>query len=418
MSNAYRVSCPQPRLKGHIVLESSKSISNRALIIRSLAEKPFEIKRISQSDDTVALQKMLASDAETLYSGHAGSSYRFMVARACLGNKEVKLDGSIQLRKRPIGPLVKALQSLGADITYLEKEGFPPLLIKPSKDLGVKSNEVNIQAGVSSQYVTALLLIAPYLPNGIKINLIGDPVSIPYIRMTLQIMQWFGVEHTWEEKTITVSPGKYIAKDYAVEGDWSAASYYYSLAALSEVADIEIDGLNENSLQGDAIVKDIYALFGVETHFTENGIRIVKSKNAPRPTELKYDFSKYPDLAQTVMVTVAGFGIKGLLSGLNTLRIKETDRLLAMQTELARVKVKLDIVSSKGDFACIITGKAKWKDKAKFNTYEDHRMAMAFTPLACLAPIIIKEPQVVTKSYPSFWEDMEKVGVKRERAKL
>ena len=415
MSNAYRISCPQAGLQGSIILEPSKSISNRVLIIRSLCREHFDIHRLSQSDDTDALVRMLSSDKDVLYSGHAGSSYRFMVARACLGHKEIKLDASEQLRRRQIGPLVKALQTLGADITYLNKEGFPPLQIKPTEHFGKGTNEIHLQAGISSQYVTALLLIAPYLPKGLIIHLSGHPVSLPYIQMTLEVMKWFGVDHDWKENTISINPGQYTAKEYSVEGDWSAAGYFYSMAALAPVANIEIEGLYEKSLQGDSVVKDIFEHFGVTTTYTETGIHIRKKDHPPRPKEVRYNFSDYPDLAQTIMVTLAGMGVKGILSGLKTLRIKESDRIAAMETELAKVKIKMNIIDQPEDIVCVLTGKAKWKDKAKFNTYEDHRMAMALTPLALLNPIIIREPEVVSKSYPGFWRDVSKIGLKTER---
>lgn len=411
MSIAYRISCPQPNLSGTIILEPSKSISNRVLIIHSLCKDDFQIHRLSKSDDTDALVKMLTTDKDVLYSGHAGSSYRFMVARACLGDKEVKLDASEHLRRRPIGPLVKALQTLGADISYLNKEGFPPLQIKPTKELGKTVNEIHLQAGVSSQYVSALLMIAPHLPKGLILHLVDDPVSIPYIRMTLEVMRWFGVDHTWNENIITIEPSEYKARDFSVEGDWSAASYYYSMAALSHEADLMIEGLSEKSLQGDSVVKEIFEQFGVETIFNENGIHLKKKPDAPRPKEVSYNFSDYPDLAQTVMVTLAGLGIKGILWGLKTLRIKETDRITAMQSELVKVKTSLEIREAGNDVECILTGKAKWKDKAKFNTYDDHRMAMSLAPLACLNPIIIRNPEVVSKSYPGFWKDIGKIGI-------
>lgn len=417
MSNAYRISCPQSKLSGTIVLEPSKSISNRVLIIRSLCKEDFPIQRLSSSDDTDALVKMLSTDSDVLYSGHAGSSYRFMVARACLGTKEVKLDASEQLRRRQIGPLVKALQTLGADITYLNKEGFPPLKIKPNENLGRDVNEIHLQSGISSQYVSALLMIAPSLPKGLVIHLIDDPVSLPYIRMTLEIMKFFGVDHTWEENKITIGPGEYIGQEFSVEGDWSAASYYYSMVALCPAANIRIEGLSEKSLQGDSIVREIFEHFGVDTIFTEKGVEIKKKEHPPRPKEVRYDFSYYPDLAQTVMVTLSGLGVKGILSGLKTLRIKETDRIAAMQTELAKVKTTIEVKEEKEDVVCTLTGKAKWKDKARFDTYEDHRMAMALTPLACIHPIIIRNTEVVSKSYPGFWRDIKSIGMKSEKIK-
>lgn len=417
MSTVYRVTCQQPKLKGTVILESSKSISNRALIIQSLCKETFVIHSLSKSDDTVILQKMLAAEGENLYSGHAGSSYRFMTARAVLGNREVILDASEQLRHRPVGTLVKALQTLGADITYLNKEGFPPLRIKPSA-MGLTIKEVTLQAGISSQYTSALLMIAPCLPEGLTIHLADDPVSLPYIQMTLSMMEWFGISYTWEGNTIHVNHGEYVAKDFIVEGDWSSASYFYSAAALAETAEINIQGLNENSLQGDAIVKDIYRQFGVETVFHSHGMSIRKKGKPEKIKEFNFDFSPCPDLAQTVMVTMAGLGIKGKLSGLRTLRIKETDRILAMQTELIRVKTTLDAAENGTDVIGKLFGKAKWKDKAKFNTYEDHRMAMAFTPLAVLHPIAIRDPEVVSKSYPGFWKDMHAIGISSERVKM
>jgi 3-phosphoshikimate 1-carboxyvinyltransferase len=417
MTTAFRVSVSQPKLSGTIVLEPSKSLSNRALIIQSLCDQRYDIHHLSTSDDTKVLQNMLGSEKETLYSGHAGSSYRFMMARACLMDREVVLDASPQLQRRPIGPLVRALQLLGADINYVNKEGFPPVRIKPSPEFGTKTHEITLQSGVSSQYVTALLLIAPLLPRGMTIHLTEEPVSASYIQMTLSMMQYFGIACHWTDRDIRVEPGQYLAKPYTVEGDWSAASYYYSMVALAENADISIEGLDQQSIQGDAVVQSIYESMQVETIWKENGIHLLK-KNGSRIKEFNYDFSLCPDIAQTVMVTMAGLGITGKLSGLKTLRIKETDRLAAMQTELARVKTTLEIKESKGNISCILTGKAKWKDRAKFETYEDHRMAMALTPLACVNPIIIKDPDVVSKSYPGFWKDAEMIGVKSERIKL
>jgi 3-phosphoshikimate 1-carboxyvinyltransferase len=388
------------------------------LIIRALCKDHFEIHRLSGSDDTDALVTMLASTDDVLYSGHAGSSYRFMVAKACLDNHEVTINASEQLRRRPIGPLVKALQTLGADITYLNKEGFPPLIINPSKHFGQKINEVTLQAGISSQYLTALLLIAPVLPNGLTIHLAGDPISVSYIHMTLAMMEYFGVGHTWTGNTIRIEHGAYKAKDYTVEGDWSAASYFYSMAALAEKAEIHIEGLGQHSIQGDAVTHEIFTQLGVETTFKENGVLIKKKEVSERIKDFSYDFSHCPDIAQTMMVTLAGLGIKGVLSGLRTLRIKESDRIMAMHTELARVKTKLNVKEEGDSITALIFGKAKWKDRGKFDTYEDHRMAMSLTPLALLNPIIIKEPEVVSKSYPGFWKDIESIGVKIEKLKV
>jgi 3-phosphoshikimate 1-carboxyvinyltransferase len=418
MSNAYRISLPKGSLSGSIVLESSKSISNRALLIRSLCKTPFEISGLSKSDDTLAMQAMLTSDQDTLFSGHAGSSYRFMVARACLGDREVTINASKQLQRRPIGPLVKALKKLGADITYLNKEGFPPLKVKPVKGLGEKVHEITLQAGVSSQYLSALLMIAPLLPKGLTVHLEGIPVSVSYTHMTLSMLQYFGITASYEGHTISVEPGAYTPKDFVVEGDWSAASYFYSMAALAEKAEINIQGLREESIQGDAVVKDIYAQFGVQTEFTEAGIRLSKVVVKEKIKEFRYDFSSCPDIAQTVMVTLGGLGIKGVLTGLKTLKIKETNRLEAMRTELARVKTILLEKEEDGKPLTIITGRSRWKNKGKFDTYEDHRMAMALTPYACLNQILIKDIDVVSKSYPGFWQDVAAIGMTFEKVKI
>ncbi len=418
MPVSYRVYAALPRLRGKVVLEPSKSLSNRALIIRSLCQEPFEIEHLSTSDDTDALIAMLSAREDDLYSGHAGSSYRFMVARACLLDQEVTIDASEQLRRRPIGPLVRALQALGADITYLNKEGFPPLRVRPAPGLGQKVHAITLQSGISSQYITALLLIAPCLPHGLRIHLLDEPVSASYIHMTLSMMEYFGAAYTWKENTIEIAPGAYKARKFRVEGDWSAASYYYAMAALAEEADVTIEGLNEKSVQGDAEVAELYKRFGVETTFEKEGIRLSKVKNQAKPKEFMHDFSKTPDLAQTVMVTLAGLGIRGKLMGLKTLRIKETDRLRAMQTELARVKTNLEIREENQNIHCLLSGKAKWKDKARIDTYEDHRMAMAFTPLALIRPVIIRDPDVVSKSYPGFWRDIQGIGMTVEKLKL
>lgn len=418
MSVAYRLSLPKGKLAGQVALESSKSISNRVLIIRALCKDEFKIFGLSTSDDTKVMQAMLTSEQDTLFGGHAGSSYRFMVAKACLGDREVTLNASPQLQRRPIGPLVKALRQLGADITYLNKEGFPPLKIKPVSHLGKDVHEITLQAGVSSQYLTALLLIAPVSPHGLTIHLEGQPVSVSYTLMTLSLLKYFGIVYSWEGDTIRVEPGEYQAKDFTVEGDWSSASYFYSLAALAESAEIHISGLRENSIQGDAVVAEIYHQLGVTTEFSEEGITLRKVKLAEKPKELRYDFSSCPDIAQTVMVTLSGMGIKGVFTGLQTLKIKETNRIEAMRTELARVKTILLEKTENGEPLTIITGKARWKDKGKFQTYDDHRMAMALTPLACLKEILIKDVDVVSKSYPGFWQDVHSIGMNIEKVKL
>jgi 3-phosphoshikimate 1-carboxyvinyltransferase len=418
MPQAYRLSLPASRLQGTIALEPSKSLSNRALLIRSLCDAPFEIHQLSTSDDTRVLVNMLSSTEETLYAGYAGSSYRFMLARACLFDRPVILDASKQLRSRPIGPLVRALQSLGADIQYLDREGFPPVRITPSADFGNKTNTVSLHAGVSSQYTSALLMIAPLLPNGLVLQLEDDPVSLSYIRMTLSMMKYFGISNAWRGDTITIAHGAYTSKPITIEGDWSSASYYYSMVALADKASLVITGLEQQSLQGDSIAEKLYAQLGVTSTWSEDGLQLDKQEAFVKPESFSHDFGMCPDIAQTVMVTLAGLGIEGKLSGLKTLQFKETDRLTAMAAELMRVKVNLEIREKKGQVTATVKGKAKWKDKAKFETYEDHRMAMSFAPLAVMHPILIKDPQVVSKSYPGFWEDVDRIGFKRETVKV
>lgn len=413
MARSYRLSFAEPVLKGQVSLESSKSISNRVLIIRALSDEEFSIHHLSQSDDTRVLMHMLEKGGETLHAGHAGSSYRFMLALACLGDRTVTIDASAQLRRRPIGPLVNALRTIGADITYLDREGFPPVKVTPKAGIGQETHELELQAGVSSQYITALMLIAPKLPHGLTIRLSGNPVSASYIHMTQSIMEYFGTKVNWEGQSIRIAPGEYSPKEITVEGDWSAASYYFGMAALAKEAEIEIIGLGRDSLQGDAVVANLYTSFGVETHYTKNGIVLTKT-HRPNIDKFEYDFTRCPDLAQTVMVTLAGLGISGMLTGLRTLRIKETDRLAAMQTELARVKTTLEIIPKADDLTCTIHGKARWKDKARFDTYDDHRMAMALAQLSCIKPVIIHEPNVVSKSYPGFWQDAKKLGMRIE----
>ena len=251
MAISYRLSCPSKALKGTIILESSKSISNRLLIISSLCDHPIVIDRLSKSDDTRALEHALGTTSETINVGHAGSAYRFMLARLCLGTTEVTLDGSAQMRKRPIAPLVNALRELGARIEYVGKEGFPPLRISPVQTLGSEKHEIHLKAGISSQYISALLMIAPVLPKGLIVHLEDDPVSAPYIQMTIDLMKVFGVETEWKDHIITVPHQPYQPGPYAVESDWSAASFYYVMAALVPKADIVIEGLSGSSLQGD-----------------------------------------------------------------------------------------------------------------------------------------------------------------------
>lgn len=398
-------------LAGEITLAGSKSISNRTLIIRALSGENFPISKLANAKDTDLLQGLLSSTDPVRDAGAAGTTFRFMTAYLSTQPGAQTLTGTERMKQRPIGVLVDALRKLGANIEYLEKEGYPPLLIGPPDNFG-SNNKVQISAGTSSQYISALLMIAPTLPSGLELELVGKIVSRPYIEMTLAQMAYFGVQHKWEGQFIRVAPQKYQAKPFVVEADWSAASYYYGMAALASEVDLQLNGLFEESLQGDAALTDIVAQLGVKTTFNEKGIHLSKNGRA-LPAVFEYDFLLCPDLAQTIAVICAGLGVTGRFTGLETLRIKETDRIAALDQELAKVGVKVieEGFASDGKEYFRIEGKAQIPSPGpEFATYEDHRMAMAFAPLAFLGEIKIHEPEVVVKSYPDFWRDLRQVG--------
>ncbi len=410
----YSITKEDKRLEGTIKLEGSKSISNRVLIIRALCEENFAIQNLSEAKDTQTLVKLLASQETALDAGPAGTTFRFLTAYLALQEGTQVLTGSERMKQRPIGLLVDGLKELGAEIEYLEKEGFPPLKIHPPKGLG-KNNKISISANVSSQFISALLLVAPALPNGLELTLEGRIVSRPYIQMTLSIMKYFGVRATWEGQTIKVSSKAYVAKDFIVEADWSAASYYYELAAFAEHVDLELLGLFGESLQGDAVLMDMMESFGIETTITQQGVRLSKEDRTDNMFER--DFMTCPDLAQAVAVACAGVGWFGVFRGLETLYIKETDRVAALGKELGKVGVTFKKMPDSSqrhihDHAHSSMGKASRQSTIPvFKTYHDHRMAMCLAPLAMpLGEVIVEDPLVVGKSYPSFWEDLERLG--------
>ena len=416
------LSKPERSLRAEITLEGSKSISNRALIVLALAgADPAEwLERLSASKDTVTLQRLLTQkDSDVYDAGDAGTTFRFMTARLCLQAGTQTLTGSARMLERPIGALVTALRSLGADIEYLGQEGYPPLRIGPPAHLGAHSREVRIHGGTSSQFLSALLMIGPCLPHGLELVPEGDLVSRPYLEMTLQLMRYFGAQAEWQGDRIVVAPGVYTPKKFVVEADWSAASYWYALAALADAPDLRLNGLFADSWQGDAVLADMMQSFGIQTDFDEKGIHLTSSGKAPKPV-FEWNFLECPDIAQTLAVVCAGLGIQGIFSGLETLSIKETDRIAAIRNELAKVGVsfsKLPPHFNKklpGQTFYHVDGKAQWQDTPQFATYGDHRMAMAFAPLALLAPIRIEDPLVVRKSYGSFWEHLGSVGFTRD----
>ena len=409
------LSHPSSRLTGTISLAGSKSISNRVLIIRALSGSEFPVHRLANARDTELLESLLSSNAELLDAGAAGTTYRFMTAYLSMQPGTQVLTGTARMKERPVGVLVEALNTLGAHIEYLEKSGYPPLKIGPPVQPGISASELSIAAGTSSQYISALLMIAPVLPLGLTLQLEGKIVSRPYIEMTLGLMEYFGVQHTWEGRTIHIAPQAYQAKPFTVEADWSAASYYYAMAALAETAYLSLEGLFPNSLQGDAILPELYEPLGVYTQFTDHGIRLTKAGEG-KMREFRYDFLRCPDLAQTLAATCAGLGIPGNFQGVETLRIKETDRIEALRQELEKVDVRVRPYLEEARAGFTVEGIAHWGVTPLFHTYEDHRMAMAFAPLALLRPVQIADPAVVSKSYPDFWKDLEKLGFLIEEA--
>lgn len=407
MKEYIAVSKKDKNISGTITLTGSKSICNRALLIRALTGEDFPIHKIAAAKDSQTLIELLHNQSIVRDAGPAGTTYRFMTAFLALQDGEQVLTGSERMKQRPIGILAEALKSLGADIEYLENEGYPPLRIgSPSANFG-KNNKVAIPANVSSQYISALLMIAPCLPNGLELTLTGDIVSVPYIKMTLNLMAHFGVSHAWQDQTIIVKPQPYEAKPFTVEADWSAASYHYALAAFAEECDLQLNGLFENSVQGDSALVEMMTHFGVQTTFNEAGVRLTKGEKVDG--KFVYDFLECPDLAQTIAVICGGMGVEGHFSGLRTLKIKETDRVAALYEELKKVGVAF---TEQADGSCIVSGKATLPTETpSFATYEDHRMAMAFAPLAMqIGTIHIQEPKVVGKSYPAFWKDWAELG--------
>ncbi len=403
---------PTKVLQGTIELPASKSISNRLLIIRSLCKDDFAIENHSQSDDTLTMEKLLKkihdhesekrNDVLELDAKNAGTVFRFLTAYLASKPGTFILTGDERMKHRPVGELVNALKLLGADIEYIDKKDFPPIQIKGKK---LSGGEVDINAGISSQFVSALLMIGPGLDDGLILHLKGSISSEPYIRMTTRLMEESGAGVKWDNNTISVSAKPYRPKQLIVESDWSSASYWYLLAVFSDEVNLVLKGLHKKSVQGDAVIADIFTHFGVQTEFFENGIRITKSKDLVE--QFEYDFTDYPDLAQTLAVCCAGLNIPAKLTGLGSLKIKETDRLFALKTELLKLGNSVEI--SEDELSVLPSSKSM--QPIVINTYNDHRMAMAFTPLAILYPeLVIENPDVVKKSYPAFWDDMEKVG--------
>jgi 3-phosphoshikimate 1-carboxyvinyltransferase len=391
-------------VKSEISITGSKSETNRLLLLQALYPAII-LKNTSNSDDSEVMTKALNTKDSVIDVHHAGTAMRFLTAYfATQENREVILTGSSRMKERPIKILVDALNQLGASITYEEKEGFPPIKINGQQ---LSKNKVSLPANISSQYISALLLIAPKLENGLELQLEGKITSVPYIKMTLALLEEIGVETSFKENTITIQSKKEIqARQLTVESDWSSASYFYAIAALSETGtEIKLSSYKKHSLQGDSVSAEIYRKLGVDTIYEANSI-ILKKSTARIAETLKLNLNDSPDIAQTIAVTCFGLGITCHLSGLHTLKIKETDRLEALKTELEKLGAVIKVTQD-----TLELGKSEEiKSGVSITTYDDHRMAMAFAPLALKVPIIIKDAGVVSKSYPHFWEDIKSIG--------
>ena len=385
-------------------ISGSKSESNRLLILKYLL-KNIEIKNLSDSDDTISLQNALNSPSESVDIHHAGTAMRFLTAYFSIQvNKNYKIFGSRRMHERPIKILVDALNDLGADIKYLSKKGFPPLKIS-GKELD--KDQVCLDANISSQYITALILIAPVMKNGLVMNLVGNITSRPYIEMSLSILKRIGVQTSFLNNTIKIKPFKNNKKIVqTVESDWSSLSYFYSIVALSKEANLKISSFLSNSLQGDKELVSIYKKLGVQTIFDNGIVKLKKDQKMNLPKKIVLTLNDTPDLAQTIAVTCFGLGLPCDLFGLHTLKIKETDRLLALKTELEKLGANVEITNE----SLHLKKRKKFNSNVEVNTYDDHRMAMAFAPLAIIKPIIINDPKVISKSFPSFWNILSELN--------
>lgn len=385
-------------------ISGSKSESNRLLILKYLL-KNIEIRNLSDSDDTISLQNALNSPSGSVDIHHAGTAMRFLTAYFSIQvNKNYEIFGSRRMHERPIEILVDALNDLGADIKYLSKKGFPPLKIN-GKELD--RDQVYLDANISSQYITALILIAPVMKNGLVINLVGNITSRPYIEMSLSILKRIGIQTSFINNKIKIKPFKNEKKIVqTVESDWSSLSYFYSIVTLSKEANLKISSFLSNSLQGDKELVSIYKKLGVQTIFDNGNVKLKKDQKVNLPKKIVLTLNDTPDLAQTIAVTCFGLGLPCDLFGLQTLKIKETDRLLALKTELEKLGANVEITNE----SLHLKKRKKFNSNIEVNTYDDHRMAMAFAPLAIIKPIIINDPMVISKSFPSFWNILSELN--------
>jgi len=402
----YIISKADQSLKGSIVLPGSKSIANRALIIHALSYSPYSIENLSDSDDVRVMNQVFNSNSNHFDIGHAGTAMRFLTAFLSQIVGEWIITGSDRMKQRPIGILVDALNKLGAKIEYLENDGFPPIKIFGSH---LKGCVLELDGSVSSQYISALLMIAPTIEDGLTLRLKNKIMSRPYIEMTLKLMEQFGVQHVWKGNEIRITEQKYKARPFSVEADWSGASYWYQIAVLADDVDLELIGLTTESLQGDSMIAKWFEQLGIQTLATENGSRLTKNGQA-LPKYLQLNFIENPDVAQTFAVLCVMKQIPFHFTGLETLKIKETNRIVALQDELAKFGARIT-EPAHGELKWDGTFSLEKQAVPEIETYHDHRMAMAFAP-ACqtVGSVAILDPMVVTKSYPAYWEDLKRVG--------
>jgi 3-phosphoshikimate 1-carboxyvinyltransferase len=402
----YVISAPQNYIRSSIRIPSSKSISNRMLILRSLAGSKAFLENLSDSDDTKVLAEALDNESDIIDVGHAGTSMRFLTAYLCTRSGEFTLTGSRRMKQRPIGPLVDALKQIGARIDYLEQDAYPPMRIRGG---GLTGGSIEIQAGISSQFISALMMIGPLLEGGLVIRLKGEIVSASYIEMTLSLMNSCGAVADFDGRRIRVAQGSYRLEKFRVESDWSGASYWFQMAALLPGSEIFLPHLTGNSIQGDAVLVQIFDALGIQADFREEGL-LLSSREVDLPERFDYDFTGCPDLVQTMAVSLCALEIPFRFTGTITLRVKETDRIAALQNELRRVGFVLD-ADAAGRWLGWDGTRCAPEPHPSIRTYHDHRMAMAFAPLAIKAgKISIEDPEVVTKSYPSYWKDLEEAG--------
>lgn len=387
-------------------LPSSKSISNRSIILDALAGNKSQLLNLSEANDTRLMQELIQSPKGVLDVEDAGTTMRFLTAYCAITNKSKTISGTDRMKQRPLTILVEALRKLGAEIEYVEKEGFPP--IKTNGFKGQKTKSLAIRGDVSSQYISAIMMVAPLLPEGLHLKFEGTVTSRPYIEMTASLMRQFGVPCQVNEQGVQIPHQSYSPTQLTVESDWSAASYWFAFVALAEKAEVDLPNMTLRSLQGDRVIVDIMETLGVKSEPRGNALKLIKKDHQ---NNIVWDFTHCPDLAQTVAVVCAAKGIEGAFTGLESLRIKETDRIKALQQELE--KLGANFLEHNGKWILTPSQKRSFK-KLSFNTYLDHRMAMAFAPLAAMTDVTIENPEVVKKSYPKFWEDIIGLGFKTQ----